>query len=236
MIRAYFYAKLRNQTTDFNTFLDNFVTPTLYNTKAELQQWLNEEFGIQYLSDSSQNVVIDNNDEVKLFNLLKDEKTHATKARTKARLILTIYALRSLRNESGESGIFGYHTWWLSKDLVTHPTLRKALGDKYDISCYMRPDFLYNYISFAPNRQSVDATYKTLFPSFLGINISYHLPAEVIDAVHALVKQHKDKSHSRLRAILRTLIEKIKEDTSFRNTKKLIHYFDEMLSKYENGK
>lgn len=226
MIRAYYYSKLRGQVPDFQSYIDNFVTPHSTSIEGELIEWLNETFGIVYIPDSKNGISVDKTDEEALVSLLKEEKSHLAKAKNKAHLILTIYAIRDKNNENGESGIFGFKTWWLSKDTVTHKSLSKALGSKYDISCYIRPDFLYNYISLAPNREQIDSAFKAIFPNLLGVNISYHLPKDVVAAVHNLLSQHKDKNHARMRAILRNMIDSMKHDPTLQTKNWVTSYFE----------
>ena len=78
--------------------------------------------------------------------LTKYKHSDAT-ARNDAKMILSIYELRKLNSEESGCDIFGYRTWWLSKDTSTMRVANNVFGDRYQASCYMRPDFLYNYIS-----------------------------------------------------------------------------------------
>ncbi len=119
MIRAYFYAKMRGRVRTFDEFLDRFVSPSLAHAEEELTDWLKEEFGIRFISDSSLGVQLEAGEEALLHERLKQAKHSQRVAQSDARLILTIYALRKDRNESDASGMFGFQTWWLSKDVST---------------------------------------------------------------------------------------------------------------------
>lgn len=229
MIRAYFYSKMRNQTKSFYDFMDNFVNPGLVNADADLIEFLKEEFGIKFVSDSSLGIKIDIKEMDLLYKTLKDQKSFPAKAKNDAKLILTIYAIRELKNETASSGIFGYKTWWLSKDTVTQRAVNQVFKDKFKVSCYIRPDFLYNYISFAPSKGEVEAAYQELFPSLIGVNISFHLPSELISFIHQRIGEHKVKSHPRLKAILRDLAEKLKVDPHCRTRQYVHHYLDDQL-------
>jgi hypothetical protein len=231
LIRAYFYAKGRKQVKDFYDFIDNFVNPSLVNAETNLADWLKEEFGIQFVSDASLGVRRDKHEETILTQALTKEKNSPEKAKTDAKLILTIYAQRALRNEISSESIFGYKTWWLSKDTLTQKTVNKVFKDKYKISCYMRPDFLYNYVSLAPTKTEVDAAYNELFPSLLGVNISSHLPKDVTDLVHQRITEHSTKNPTRLKAILRELAEKLKADPTSQSRQYVEHYLDSKLRK-----
>lgn len=187
MLRAYFYARMRNQVQNFNNFIDNFINYELSNPEEEMIEWLKEEFGIQYKSDKSFGIEIKKDEYDLLYSKLKDQKTHTAKARNDAKVILTIYAIREKNNETDNAGIFGYKTWWLSKDTVTQRTVNEVFKDKYRISCYIRPDFLYNYIALAPKKGEVDAAFRELFPSLLGVNISFHLPREITEFIRSCI-------------------------------------------------
>ena len=64
--------------------------------------------------------------------------------------------MREINNELGASSIFGYKTWWLSTDTLTYKAIDCHFHKDYEVSCYMRPDFLYNYISLSPKKEDVD--------------------------------------------------------------------------------
>ncbi len=66
----------------------------------------------------------------------------------------------------------------------------------------MRPDFLYNYISLAPHPANIQESFDSMFPTLLGVNISYHLPQEIIQSVNKCLQEHKVKNRARRTAIL----------------------------------
>jgi len=233
LIRAYFYAKRGGRVHTFYDFVDNFVNPDLLNAEASLISWLKDEFGIEYRTDQSIGVRIDNTEKERLAEALAKVKKNVQKARSDASVILSIFAQREQRNEIASDSIFGYRTWWLSKDTLTQRTVNKVFKDKYKVSCYIRPDFLYNYISLAPTKGEVDSAYKELFPSLLGVNISSHLPKEVTDFVHQKISEHADKNPTRLKAILRDMAEKLKVDPTMQSRERVEHYLDAELKGIE---
>jgi hypothetical protein len=229
LLRAYFYAKRRKKTQSFYDFIDTFLNPNLANAESDLIEWLKEEFGIEYKSNESIGIKLRVWDVNPLYDALKAEKSHPEKARNDTKLILTIYAIREKNNETSGAGIFGFRTWCLSIDTVTQRTINKVFQNRYETACYIRPDFLYNYITLAPKKGEVDAAYRALFPSLVGVNISFHLPKEVTDFIHQCVTEHKTKNPSRLRAILRDLAEKLKTDAGCRTRQYVKHFLDEKL-------
>jgi hypothetical protein len=237
LIRSYFYAKREKRIKSFEDFIFNFLDPSLKTAKEDLIDYLGEVFGIKYVSDSSLDIKIDPAELSTLSQKLRDKKSHSEKADNDAKLILAIYKLREKYNETAKSSIFGYKTWWLSKDITTYKAVIEAFGkDKYPVSCYIRPDFIYNYITLTPNKEQVDETYDKLFPSLLGVNISYHLPGDIAEMVQARLKEHADKPPERLKSILRQLTEKLKSDPNIRNRRAVKHYLDERLNELnKNG-
>ncbi|MEP7286675.1 MAG: hypothetical protein ABI947_13010, partial [Chloroflexota bacterium] len=236
MLRAYFYARTADRVANFEDFIDNFVDPSFISARESIIDWLKTEFGIIYRSDKSIDITINQEEERLLINKLSGHKTYYETALSDAKLILTIYALREKNNETDNSGIFGYRTWWLSKDTQTQKAVNEVFKDKYRISCYIRPDFLYNYIALAPSKNEIDEAYRTLFPSMIGVNISFHLPREIVTFVQKKIAEHGEKNPARLRGILRELSDKLKSDPTKRTRRFVKHYLDEQLQEFTRKK
>jgi hypothetical protein len=231
LIRAYFYAKSRGKVNSMNNFIDNFCDPSVRNVKEELIIYLQKQFGLIYKTDESQKIKIDRHDFDLLAGKLHAQGKPLVKAKTDAKIILSIFKMREKNNEISSSGIYGYKTWWLSKDTSTFRAVRSALKDKYPVSCYMRPDFLYNHIVLAPKKLEVDGFYKEIFPGLLGVNLSFHLPEEVTTYVRQIIADHHSKDNSRVAAIIRNLTERLKVDPSIRNVNSIKLYLDEIGAK-----
>jgi hypothetical protein len=227
LIRAYFYAKRREKVKDFRQFVDTFINPSLTNPKADIIEWLKTEFGIRYQSYKSLKVKIDGGEYQRLFEALKMVKKYEGPARNDSQVILTIYALRRANNEEASLGIFGFRTWWLSTDTVTQRTVNQVFGQQYKISCYIRPDFLYNYIALAPKKRDVDNAYRSMFPTLLGVNISSNLPSDVAEIVHQSVKEHSLRNPARLKSRLRELAERLQTDDTYRTKRRIRLFLDE---------
>lgn len=226
VIRAYFYAKKRGKVSDFNKFINHFIDPDLKTAKLDLIELLKELFSIEYLSEENLDINIKESVYDKLVQELSVEKSSPKKAEVDAKLILSIYALREKNNETNDTSIFGYKTWWLSKDTSTFRMVKKSLDEEFHISCYIRPDFLYNYIALAPKKEEIDEVYEELFPSLLGVNLSYHLPGDVADHVQKSINDHKDLPNFRKKSTLRKFTEQLKSDTTLRKKKNLNSFFE----------
>lgn len=232
LLRSYYYAKISDQIKSYDDFINNFLDPDLKTAKDDLIEFLNSEFGISYRTNEQLGIKVDDSKYQRVVDYLKDHKQSDKNAENDAMMMLTIYRMRELFNEQTKGGIFGYKTWWLSKDTNTYKAIVQVLGETdYPISCYMRPDFIYNYIALSPHKHEIDEIYDKLFPSLLGVNISYHIDSELAEIVQTRMAEFADKKPSRIRAILRRLSEKIKSEPNIRNRKSLNHYLDEELEK-----
>ncbi len=228
LIRAFLYSKNEGKVNSYRQFIDNFITFGATESKQELIDFLDEEFGVEYLSDDSPEMNVNLNEEEfsELFRELKSVKGSAGKAQADARLILTIYALRSSRGET-RSSLDGYKTWWLSSDTSTHRAVSTLFGSKYPVSCYMRPDFLYNYVSFTPPKENIAGVYADTFPNLLGVQISNHIPPNIAAEVRNLIGEHKQKSDGRVKAKVRQLADKLKSGNDLDYTEKLESFFSQ---------
>jgi hypothetical protein len=236
LIRAYFYAKLSKPALKFKEYLDNFIRPNFSRAKDDLIIWLKETFGIKYQSDTSLGITISAEEKKALEKELAETNKDAVRARNDAALILMIYAQRGENTETDSSGIFGYHSWWLSKDIMTHSVVSRVFSNKYKTSCFIRPDFLCNYISLAPSPQEVEDTFAEIFPNLAGINLSFNLTEEVVRSVQNFISEHHSRSADnpgRVKVILRELSDKLKTDPSVWTHHRVNHYLDEKAKEYQ---
>lgn len=235
LIRAYFYSKRRGQIHNFDKFLDTFVDSELKTAKEDLIVYLKDIFGITYISNEMWDIKVDEEEKTILTEILSPKKDHDIKAENDAEMILAIYYLRNRNGESSDSGIFGYKTWWLSKDTATYKAVVKCFGnDKYPVSCYIRPDFIYNYIALKPTSEEVDNAYNEIFPTMLGVNLSYHMPREVSQTVQEKIKEYHSKPAIRVKQTLKILADRLKSDPSLKNRKSIEHFLDTELSKLQD--
>lgn len=217
MIRAYYHALNGGQVHNFDQYISTFTSPRMDRLREDLVTWVSHEFGIEFVPNANLGIHIDGNDLNRISSKLSQykwgtEKITQKKSIRDASLMLTIYGLRQRDNETGTQGIFGYRTWWLTSDITTQRAAIEVLGDKYSVSCYMRPDFLYNYISIAPTKGQIDSAFKDMFPTLLGVNISSYLPDQVSRVIHKYVNEHADESETRKISRIGELIDELKQD------------------------
>jgi hypothetical protein len=234
MIRAFFYSRIRGQVNTFDEYIGRFVSPRLREIQDDMVEWLKSTFGIEYLPNSSLGIHLDKDEIGKIERELTKYKGKTDKgpgakyrARNDAQVMLTIHARRDMDNETGQAGIFGYKTWWLSRDVTTQKAAVDAAGSKYKRTCYMRPDFLYNYISMAPEKGEVDETFGKMFPSLIGVKLSWELPDIVDREVHDFISAHKEIQPNRMKAIIRELADDLKQKPDKINEKFLKAFLQE---------
>lgn len=231
-VRSFFYSRSRKSSLTFDKYLENFVNPNLTSADEDIIDFLSGEFGIEYIPDKTANVFQDPVEVEKISSELERFK-HKGIAENHALTALAVYSIREKKNEKGNLGVFGYQTWWLSQDIKTYLAIHREFPEKYSKSCYMRPDFLFNYISIAPQRQHVDCVFEQMFPSLLGVSISYHLPNEVFELTQKLLEEHREKNPTRVKSILRNLADKIKSDPDFQDSRKIKHFLDDEIEELE---
>jgi hypothetical protein len=224
LVRSFIHALNENFVHNYDQFIENFISIKGGNTKQELIDFLHEEFGIEYVTSDTLGVTIDQDDFDKLTDALTKVKKSQEKAQTDAKLILTVYAIRK-KNGEEVSSLDGYRTWWLSSDTMTHRAVSSLFKDKYPVSCYMRPDFLYNYISFTPSKDQISEVYKNTFPNMLGVQISNHLPKEISSSIRTIIKQHAGKLDGRIKAQIRGLVDDLKSNPNLDYKNRIKSFF-----------
>lgn len=230
MIRAYLYSKRRGKVDKFNDFIQEFAHPSLNDAHRDLRNFLEDEFRIQFEDTSAIEKKL-NEEEIQLLTEeLTPSKGSKDRAHTDAKLMLMIYKMREINDESESKTVFGYKTWWLSHDINTYKAIRTVFENRYNVNCYMRADFLYNYIALAPKKNEIDNMFREVFPSMMGINLSFHMPKEICTHINKSIVQHKESSPTRIKRAIRNYTEKLMT-TDTKNTKKLTSYFDEELDK-----
>lgn len=229
LIRAYFYAKMSGAVEDFEEFYRVFV-PMGQPDEDDLIMWLEEAFDIEYQKTSDLNVEVDEEDERVLYEELKKLKPTNQQAKTDAKQLLTIYALRQSDNELKTEGLLGYRTWWLTTDTKSQQAWQTALGQKsrFKTSPYIRSDFLYNYISLAPSKTDVDKTYQKVFPTLLGVNISYHVPDELKEVIQDFIREHRKMAETPgFRSVLKNLSNRLKSEPTKWTKERVVLWLDE---------
>jgi hypothetical protein len=237
LIRAYFYAKLNKKVSTFREFFENFVSWNSPHWIEELVDWVKGAFGIRFEETRTLDLKIDPKDEENLFKELQKLKLSRTQAWTDTKQLLMIYALREKNNELGNGGAFGYRTWWLTSDFNSQIAFTRSSDQSTSRrSPYIRADFLYNYVSLAPSKSEVKSIYKKVFPTLLGVNISFHIPPALCQVIQDSLKAHgKLVGSPRFKPQLRALTEQLKTNPSQWDKRKIKSWFSERESELKSG-
>lgn len=232
LIRAYLYQKAHGDSLTFDQFINKFVSPRARPVimHQEMISFLKDEFGIQYIDDPSLGVQIDAKQISALASELEKYKQTKQQAENDARTILGIYALRVKNNEVGTAGIFGCQTWWLSKDTTTHRAVRLCFKDKQFVSCYLRPDFLLNYIALSARSGHATKVFDQMFPTLIGVTLSHHVTTELSQGIHEAIKAHSELSAARVKAVIGSMSTRLMTDGNLKG-KQLKHILDEAFEK-----
>ena len=239
-IRAYYHAKIAKKINSWRSYLNAFVTPEdRSGWSSEIISFLSTEFGINFVEDKNfcTGIVPDEIDEIAKSigarmqgKFQRNEAQIRHKAANDAKMIHMVYQRRSDNNEAANNGIFGFKTWWLSTDHKSLEAARSAFQNKFVNTCYMRPDFLYNFIALAPTQNEARQSFEALFPTFLGVNISFRVPKEAFETVKGFLQEHTEYSDSRKQAVMKRACDKVQSDPSYHSRNKLRHYLEEIGS------
>jgi hypothetical protein len=216
----------------FDEFLYKFVTPgeSPAVMAQEMVAFLKEEFAIEYVDDAALGIQIDADRARALSEELEKHKRTKQQASNDAKTILTTYGRREKDNEANSAGIFGFRTWWLSKDTTTHRAVRSCFRDRLLTSCYLRPDFLLNYIALSSRAGSASKVFDVMFPTLIGVSLSHHVTPELSRGVHNAILEHKELPTARIKAVIGSISTRLMSDPSLTG-KKLKHALKVAFSK-----
>ncbi|OVE82145.1 hypothetical protein BVY04_01800 [bacterium M21] len=231
MIRSFFYHKIEHSDASYEDFLDAFVTAkaTQEVIIQELLIYLADRFGIEYEEDGDLPKDVDQSTVDSLVARLSAFKASKTQAKNDVQTILSVYARREKNRELGKTSVFGYRTWWLSKDTTTFRAVSEELGARFGVSCYMRPDFLYNYISLGPKRSETGDVFDRFFPTMLGVSLSHHVPRGIAKQVRTSLKRHSELDPSRVKAKLANFVDELKSEAERLPESKMTHFLEDLV-------
>jgi hypothetical protein len=190
IIRAYFYARLAplgtiKAPTGWKSYIGQFASfDDIRNERGdqELARYLINKFGFVYETTAEMRRGLSDPDIQSLANNIqrvraedpwrrKGEKDDIL-AYNDALQVLRVYERRREAKEESPANPFGFKTWWLTQDAKVRraagPLIAKHHGQRF----MMRPEFLLNFVSFAPSAREVVESYRTVFPTVLGIRLS----------------------------------------------------------------
>lgn len=124
-----------------------------------------------------------------------------------------IYARRQAKGESSPANPFGFKTWWLTQDANVRRAAAQLIGKHHGQRFMMRPEFLLNFISFAPSARDVVASYRNLFPTVLGVRLSNRLQSHTFREVMEKANSVWGAEPARASSMITDCVNALKGDT-----------------------
>jgi len=217
LIRSYFYHKLLNgspKIKSWQKFIEQFCDYNDLHTpkgREQLKKYLIYKFKLEVKDDNEVNRLIDNEEVEKLTEKLRSLKKTEELALHSAKTVDLVYKIREKNKEAGYANQFGYKTWWLTSEKTT----MRLTGDLVKKNCgfyIIRPEFLLHYIALVPSRKDVKETYKSVFPTILGIKLSGRISPDEYHKLLRRIKECAEEEPARLKVKIEEEINKLKGD------------------------
>ena len=107
---------------------------------------------------------------------------------------------------------FGYNTWWLTGETQILRYTKDLEKANNNVRYMMRPDFLLNFLSFAPSVAEARNTFGNVFPSMLGIHLSRRMEPSAFHKLMDEVEVAEAMDEARRNAVMAKLADKLKTD------------------------
>jgi DNA-binding HxlR family transcriptional regulator len=215
LIRTYYHAKMEGYTKSWPGFVSEFITYSqLHNApgREEFKTYITQQFGMEYISSEELQEKTSPKDVETLSNEIIDlKKSNKPLADAVSLTINSVYGQRRANKEYSTFPEYGYQTWWLTQEsrVQKHTSeIVKKNGAKF----IMRPEFLLNFFSLSPSVRDIRESYKTIFPSVMGIQMGNRLPDELFHKVLEQVDIWKEQEDGRVAAKTRALCDRLKAE------------------------
>ncbi|SFP62353.1 hypothetical protein [Sphingomonas rubra] len=227
LIRAYFYSRLapaegaaipRSWRAYISQFA-NFGDIRADRGDKELGAYLTRKFVMAYETTDQMLQGIDTDELEELTQRLhglkskfRDRPEGDVLAYNDALHVLRVYRRRQTTGEESPGNPFGFQTWWLTQDGKVRRAAAPSVAKRHGARFMMRPEFLLNYISLAPEHAEVVQSYRSIFPSALGVRLSARLSTEAFEGVLADAAEIVEVEPARAEAMIATLTDRLKGD------------------------
>ena len=216
MLRTYLYNRKRPKgASNWPAFIEQFCSHGLLHkreAKGELRTYLLRAFGMQYQSLNALHAITNSSEVVDLANDLRDIKHTDWLAQNDALLICAVYGHRAAAREESTGNEFGFNTWWLTGETRILRATRSIRERHENARFMMRPDFLLNFLSFAPSASAVRDSYANIFPGLLGVNISRQMDEETFKNIIRQVTEAQSMDESRRASLMARLSDEVKSN------------------------
>jgi len=230
LIRSYFYARLApfgstKPPAGWHSYIEQFASfDDIRHERGYdgLARYLTQKFGFAYESTAGLREGVEEEDILKLADKIVKvrEEMHRGKrdkadvlAYNDALQVHRIYQQRKVGGESSPANPFGFKTWWLTQDAGVRRASGELIAQHHGQRFMMRPEFLLNFISFAPSAREVMDSYRTVFPTVLGIRLSNRLQSETFRQVMKKANEIWSVDGARASAMITECINVLKGDS-----------------------
>jgi len=225
LIRAYFYARLGLNTSGkrpkgWRSYIGQFCSyEGLRSGRSRdgLRAYLCDKFGMRFEEKSIMRASV-SRDKLKLLtNAIVTAREWARKKNTyvlaynDALHALRVFSKRDELKEINSSNPFGYRCWWVTHEKAVQRAAVFALGTQVK-RFIMRPEFLLNYIAFAPTARQVSESYKQVFPTILGVSLSKGVSPSLLHSVLESAREAFSVDESRAKAMIAEFTDRLKSD------------------------
>lgn len=219
LIRAYFYSRFdpptgvvgpKNWLEFINQICDYQTLHTNYG-KEQVHRYFMAEYRMEYEDAKDLAQLCDMSAVGYLANTLSPEKKDRRLAENDALLVYSVYGRRRELRESKTSSEFGFRTWWLTSETRILKHTGNIVGQE-GARYMMRPEFLLNFLTLAPSASSIRRTYKSIFPSVLGLRLSRRVSQDEIRGVLKSVAEASKLDDGRREAAVSILSDRLKSD------------------------
>lgn len=242
LIRAYFYARLQpdvsyNSPKGWMSYIGQFCNYQDFRRKKgqdSLRMYLCDKFSLTYENKENMIKTIDRSDLSKLTFAISEEregKAFRNKIRSNilayndALHVLRIYSKRAEIGDNSAPNQFGFRTWWLTHEKNVQRVSMISLG-AHRPRIIMRPEFLLNYIALMPTKKDVADSYRSIFPTILGVTLSKRAPTGLLHEVLKSAREAFGVDNSRAKSMLNDFSDKLKSD--------LLRVYETDFTQHEN--
>lgn len=217
LVRAYLYnLGAPGGPKGWESFVNNFLTYSRLreaSAENELRLYLMGRFRMEFIETTALIASGDARDVSALTaKLLPRKYNNYDLAHNDALMVCAIYGDRSVLGEVSQASPFGYSTWWLTTETSVLKEAEDLVGRHQGVAFLMRPEFLLNFFALAPSASAVRESYRSVFPSTLGISLSRRMAP---GAVHKLMRELNDAEEmdeARRLAVMSSCVDRLKTD------------------------
>ncbi len=221
LIRSYFYTRLAP--------IDGVVGPTCWENFVEqmcnyrdlhrnrggdqIRKYLMERFGLKYLTAEDLEERLSQEEIEDLADKIVEARVEKTRvlAVNDAKMVLSVYAKRRELGEEHRANPFGYRTRWLTQETRVKEATVDLVRQKRS-RYLMRPEFLVNFIALSPSMEEVRRSYRSVFPTMLGIKLSNRMREDLFHDLMQNAKSVMRVDEARARVMMEEFANKLKGD------------------------